>query len=152
MPPLHSQFYKPLQGYRLGFLLQYLDEEMESHCRDYGASILNIYSAPETEEEFKQWWKAQVENANRDGVILVVVKSRCTISSIWLNTPQKRFLSQIEEEEWYNDENGPSRVRVTRFYKVMKVILGQSETLTDDWGDSIEKGDAADATKTIPLA
>ena len=65
---------KTLQGYRLGFLSE--NTYNEDYYRDEGASILNIsQAAPQSEEEFKEWWRHEVDTARRDDVVLVVLKS-----------------------------------------------------------------------------
>ncbi|KAL7523265.1 hypothetical protein ACHAXR_000100, partial [Thalassiosira sp. AJA248-18] len=82
-------------------------------------------------------------NARRDGVVIVVVKRL-------RGSCQRKWLEQIEEEEWENDEEGDGRVRFTTIQKLNIAYLSGS-LLTDDWGDSVEKGDLARKENDVDL-
>lgn len=121
---------EPLQGYRLVFFLYNIYTE---DYEEQGASIVSLREAPQTKDEFTEWWRREVSRACQDRVVLVVMKQ-------YDGTNRRKWLQAMEEEEWYNDNGTPSRVRFVTFKKLnMAVIL--DELLTDDWGENIEKGE-----------
>eukprot|EP00579_Thalassiosira_antarctica_P017259 CAMPEP_0201935296 /NCGR_PEP_ID=MMETSP0903-20130614/35194_1 /ASSEMBLY_ACC=CAM_ASM_000552 /TAXON_ID=420261 /ORGANISM="Thalassiosira antarctica, Strain CCMP982" /LENGTH=136 /DNA_ID=CAMNT_0048475691 /DNA_START=89 /DNA_END=496 /DNA_ORIENTATION=- len=130
---------KTLQGYRLGFLQD--NTYNVDYYRAEGASTISIsQAAPQSEEEFKEWWRREVDKACHDDVVFVVLKSGP-------GTCQGKWLERIEEEEWYSSNEGPpGRVRTTTHSRLNKA-LNRREMLTDDWGENIEKGDVSNDEK-----
>ena len=95
--------------------------------------MLRVYQAPQSDREaFLEWWTCEKERAVRDRVILVVVirfvKYVC----------HKEWLQSIEEEEWFHNDDTLMGVRFTTSENLDKAIV-DNESLTDDWGDIIEK-------------
>mmetsp|Transcript_27007 Transcript_27007/g.56277 ORF Transcript_27007/g.56277 Transcript_27007/m.56277 type:complete len:249 (+) Transcript_27007:157-903(+) len=121
---------KTLQGYRL--VLREGNGYYEHFYRGAGASILDASRAPKLETEFKDWWRREVDKADRDRVVLVVLKPQ------W-ETIHGRWLRKMEEEEWYNSDEVHGRIRTTTAQNLSKTLY-KREILTDDWGDTIERG------------
>ncbi len=101
--------------------------------KEEGADVLHVSQAPQTDcEAFLEWWTGEKERAVRDRVILVVVgvcyKCEC----------HKKWLQSIEEEEWFDNDNGLMGVRFTTF-TMLNQVIHDNESLKDGWGDIIEK-------------
>ncbi len=95
--------------------------------------MLFVFQAPQTDREaFLEWWTGEKERAVRDRVVLVVVDS-CDKYSC-----HKKWLQSIEEEEWFDNDDGLMRVRFTTYTK-MRLAINGKVSLTDGWGDIIDK-------------
>ena len=116
-----------LKGFRIGFLV----EVETSDIREAGADLLSFSKAPTEQAAFLAWWTRENMSAIRDKVQIVVVKS-------YDDTLRKSWLREIEEEEWYGDEERPTRVRFTTFHDLTKTLY-YGEPLKDDWGDEIDR-------------
>lgn len=100
--------------------------------REAGADLLRISRIPMI--DFCEWWSRESERAVRDQVQLVVAKQ------LHENQGSRiKALQDIEEEEWYNDDEGPTRIRFTTYRKLINAIY-HGEQLRDDWGEIIERG------------
>lgn len=124
-----SEITHPLQGYRITS-----DYGIPSaRLKVEGADVLRVYQAPQSDREaFLEWWTCEKERAVRDRVILVVV-IRCVKYAC-----HREWLQGIEEEEWFHNDDSLIGVRFTTLENLDKAI-DDNESLTDDWGDIIEK-------------
>lgn len=120
-----------LQGYRL------VTGDLEYYQRyeSAGASILDFSVAPISEEAFKEWWRQEVRKAERDDVALVVMWK----SNMFTPVLPDKWLRKIEEEEWYDGDSSPGRIRSTTVTTVNRAIHAR-EKLTDGWDEVIERG------------
>jgi hypothetical protein len=93
--------------------------------------VLDISQAPNTDQEgFLAWWVTEKERAARDEKkILVVCNS-------YEQSCHRKWLKAIEEEEFYDNFNGSTRVRFTTVSKLSQSIH-DSKPLRDDWGEVI---------------
>ena len=89
--------------------------------------MLHISQAPQTDRKaFLEWWTGEKERAVRDRVALVVVVSSYKYAC------HKEWLQTIEEEEWFDNDDGLMRVR-------FMTLANCNNSLTDGWGDIIKK-------------
>jgi len=120
---------KPLRGYRIGIVKRLNEKWM----REAGADLLRISRIPAIDRNyFYRWWKKEVQRAIKDQLQLVVVKSSSS-------GDRMNLLEIIEEKEWYDWEEGPTRIRFTTYSSLMSTMF-RGEELRDNWGDIIEKG------------
>ena len=129
---------KPLQGYRMGLIFE--DRNEERYFKNKGASVLRIHTAPESEGSFKQRWLKEIDRARQDRVKLVVL-----LVGSWASVSvHGQLLKKIEEAEFHcTDEGGPGRIRTTT-YRILDRVSNSTKglTLTDSWGDTIERGES----------
>ena len=131
-----------LKGYRIGIvrrnasvcrptLAPESSEYLLSLLQEEGSDVLRIFEAPESDREaFLAWWAGELDRAVRDGVRIVVVGDLtydCHCHREWLQT--------IEEEEWYDNDEGSFRFTTLQsLFEAME----SGGSLTDDWGETIE--------------
>ena len=93
--------------------------------------VLDISQAPNTDQEgFLAWWVTEKERAARDEKKILVVYNSYEQSC------HRKWLKAIEEEEFYDNFNGSTRVRFTTVSKLSQSIH-DSKPLSDDWGEVI---------------
>jgi hypothetical protein len=93
--------------------------------------VLDIAQAPNTDHEaFLAWWKTEKERAARDEKKILVV------CSSYEQSCYRKWLQNIEETEFYDNDNASTRVRFTTTLKLSKAI-NDGESLKDDWGEVI---------------
>ena len=125
-----SEITHPLQGYRICFTVQ-ADYGLPDALKEVVADALHVSQAPHSDREaFLEWWTREKERAVRDQVILVVVVSGYKYAC------HKEWLQSIEEEEWFDNDDGLMGVRFTTDEKLYQAIY-DNESLTDGWGDII---------------
>ena len=91
-----------MNGYRIA--PQFRERYREQQYIGKGASILKIYDAPsDSEETFIKWWEQEVKIAQRDGVIIIVMKEVPYL-------PQRVWLQKLEQEWFESDYAGGVRV------------------------------------------
>lgn len=93
--------------------------------------VLDISQAPNTDQEaFLAWWVTENKRAARDELKILLVcyphEQSC----------HRKWLKAIEEEEFYDNFNGSSRVRFTTVSNLCRSI-NDGKPLMDDWGDVI---------------
>jgi len=126
-----------LKGYRLVFLQQ--SPINVGFYQRQGASILSLSETSESDrnETFEIWWRNEVARARRDGVVLLVMKTHFDEMQL------RKKLELLEEDEWYQGQGRwPGRVRFLPWANLYKTIC-DGETLEDEWGETIERGDDA---------
>jgi hypothetical protein len=96
-----------------------------------GSDVLRIFEAPHSDRDaFLAWWADELHRAVRDGVKIVIV------GDFGYEYPcHKEWLDGIEEEEWYDNDEGSFRVTILRR---LFEAMASGGSLEDDWGETIE--------------
>jgi hypothetical protein len=81
---------------------------MDVFLHKVSANVLHVSQAPQTDREaFLEWWIGGKKRAVRDQVVLVVVGSSYDCDC------HKEWLQSIEEEEWFDNDDGLMSVGFT---------------------------------------
>jgi hypothetical protein len=118
---------------------------MNAFLKKDSADVMHISQAPQTDREaFLEWWIGEKKRAVRDQVVLVVVSG-----SYYERDCHEEWLQSIEEEEWFDNDDGLMGVRFTTLSKMFQAIYSNT-SLTDGWGDIIEKTSLDSASASEP--
>ena len=114
-----------MNGYRIA--PQFRERYREQQYIGKGASIIKIYDAPsDSEETFFEWWDQEVKNAQRDGVIIIVMKD---------------LLNECSYRSWSKNGLKATCWRRTSLHRSNsgQIYYNVESQLTDEWGDEIPK-------------